>query len=327
MKPPMNPVVWAPPPVARRSPVRTPLPALERIDLPACGEDVVVDAQGRLITGLEDGRVLRLDRTRGTSETLVNTGGRPMCIEIDAEQRLVVCDAKRGLLRVDVATRRIEVLVHAGVHQLGLCNNAAIARDGSIYFSDSSRRFSLEHWRGDILEHSGTGRLLKRTPDGQVEVLLDNLQFANGVALAADESFVAVAETGAYRIARHWLSGPRQGQSDMLIDRLPGFPDNMSSDHNGLIWVALASRRNRLLDFLHRSAPVLRRIVWALPTAMQPKPPRGMCVLAIDAEGHIVRNLVGRSEAFHMVTGLRAHGDELYLASLQERALAALKLA
>jgi len=327
MKPPMNPVVWAPPPVVSRAPSRTPMPALERIELPARGEDVVVDASGRLVTGLEDGRVIRLDLEAGTSETLVNTGGRPMCIEIDAEQRLIVCDAKRGLLRVDPETRRIEVLVHAGAHQLGLCNNAAIASDGSIYFSDSSRRFNLDHWRGDILEHSGTGRLLKRTTDGQVEVLLDNLQFANGVALSADESFVAVAETGAYRIARYWLTGPKQGQSDMLIDRLPGFPDNMSRDDSGRIWVALAGRRNGLLDFLHRSAPILRRILWALPTAVQPKPDRGMCLMAIDDDGQIVRNLVGRSSAFHMVTGLRAHGDKLYLASIVEPALASLTLA
>jgi sugar lactone lactonase YvrE len=308
-------------------PSSTPLPSLRRIALPARGEDVAVDHEGRLITGLEDGRVLRLDRTRNSCETLAHTGGRPIGIELDDDGRVIVCDAKRGLLRIDPSTRRIEVLVDAGEYKIGLCNNAAIARDGTIYFSDSSRRFSLDHWRGDILEHSGTGRLLKRTPWGKVEVVLDNLQFANGVALAADESFVAVAETGAYRVTRLWLRGDKRGQSDVLIDQLPGFPDNLSSDDQGLIWVALASRRNRLLDFLHRAPPLLRRIVWALPASLQPKPHRDMRVLAIDAEGQIVRDLVGRSQDFHMVTGLRARGDKLYLASIEEPALAELTLA
>lgn len=326
MKPPLNPVVWAPPPVMRPSHACTKLPALERIDLPACGEDVAIDLEGRLITGLADGRVLRIDRKKGTTETLVNTCGRPIGIEVDPDGKLIVCDAKRGLLRIDPVDKRIEVLVAAGTHNLGFCNNAAIASDGTIYFSDSSRRFGFEHWRGDILEHSGTGRLLKRTPDGQVHVLLDNLQFANGVALARDESFVAVAETGAYRVARLWLSGEKQGQSDLLIDGLPGFPDNMSSDDSGLIWVALASRRNALLDFLHRSWPVLRRIVWALPEAIQPKPHRGMRMLAIAGDGEVVQDLVGRSKTFHMVTGLRALGNKLYLASLEEPALAELTL-
>jgi sugar lactone lactonase YvrE len=327
MKPPLKPVVWTPPPVRERPRPNTPLPALRRIPLPAPGEDVVVDHEGRLITGLEDGRVMRLDRKHDKCETLVHTGGRPVGIEIDADGRLVVCDARRGLLRVWPDERRIEVLASAGEYNLGFCNNAAIAKDGTIYFSDSSRRFSVDHWRGDILEHSGTGRLLKRTPWGRVDVLLDGLQFANGVALAADESFVAVAETGAYRIKRLWLSGDKRGQSDLLIDQLPGFPDNMSSDASGLIWVALASRRNRLLDFLHRAPPLLRRIVWALPASVQPRPHRDMRVLAIDAEGQVVRELAGRSQEFHMVTGLRAHGDKLYLASLEETALAELTLA
>jgi sugar lactone lactonase YvrE len=323
----MNPVVWAPPPVSERPPPRTPLPSLRRIALPARGEDVVVDHEGRLITGLEDGRVLRLDHKRNSCETLAHTGGRPIGIELDDDGRLIVCDAKRGLLRIDPSTRRIEVLVDAGEYKIGLCNNAAIAKDGTIFFSDSSRRFDLDHWRGDILEHSGTGRLLKRTPWGKVEVVLDNLQFANGVALSADESFVAVAETGAYRVTRLWLRGEKRGQSDVLIDQLPGFPDNMSSDKSGLIWVALAGRRNRLLDFLHRAPPLLRRIVWALPALLQPGLHRDMRVLAIDAEGQIVRDLVGRSDDFHMVTGLRAHGDKLYLASIEEPALAELTLA
>lgn len=326
MKPSIRPVVWVPPPAVRSRP-KSPLPSLERIALPTLGEDVVVDAQGRLIAGLQDGSLVRIDRTRGVTETLVNTGGRPIGIELDHEGRLIVCDAQRGLLRVDPNERRIEVLVDAGAHRIGLCNNAAIAKDGSIYFSDSSQRFGLTHWRGDIFEHSGTGRLLKRAPDGKIEVLLEQLQFANGVALASDESFVAVAETGAYRLTRVWLSGEKQGQSDVWVDNLPGFPDNLASGPDGLIWVALASPRNPLLDLLHRAAPVLRRAIWKLPTALQPKPARTMRVLALDDRGNIVRDLGGTSRAFHMVTGMRVHQDKLYLASIEEAALASFTLA
>lgn len=325
MKPSIRPIVWSPPPAVRSRP-KNPLPTLERIALPALGEDVVVDAQGRLIAGLQDGSIVRLDRTTGVTETLVNTGGRPIGIELDAEGKLIVCDAQRGLLRVDPTERRIEVLVDAGPHRIGICNNAAIANDGTIYFSDSSQRFGLSHWRGDILEHSGTGRLLARTPEGKVQVLLEGLQFANGVALASDESFVAVAESGAYRIMRVWLRGEKSGQSEVWVDNLPGFPDNMASDAAGLIWVALASPRNPLLDLLHRAAPLLRRIVWKLPTALQPKPERAMRVLALNDSGAVVRDLGGKSRAFHMVTGMRVHRDKLYLASIEEAALASLTL-
>ena len=200
---------------------------------------------------------------------------------------LVVCDADRGLLRIDPATGTVTELVGASElidgRPLRVCNNAAIARDGTIWFSDSSARFALKHWKGDLLEHSGTGRLLRRDPDGRVEVMLTGLHFANGVALAADESFVAVAETGAYRLTRLWLSGPDAGRSDVLVDNLPGFPDNIARGSDGLIWIAIGSPRNATLDLLAPRPPVLRKMLWALPEALLPKPADTVWVQAVDA--------------------------------------------
>jgi sugar lactone lactonase YvrE len=230
-------------------------------------------------------------------------------------------------LAVDPATSAVEVLVdRVAGEPMRFCNNAAVAADGTVYFSDSSRRFGIDHWRADLLEHSGTGRLLRRDPGGAVEVLLDGLQFANGVALAADESFVAVAETGAYRLTRLWLAGERAGRTDLLADNLPGFPDNLSTGAGGLIWVALGSPRNPLLDRLHPLHPALRRAVWALPQRLQPKPVRTLWVLAVDAGGAVVHDLQGPGDDFTMVTGVREHGGRLYLGSLAERAVAVLDL-
>lgn len=325
MKPPIEPVVWNPPRAAKARP-KSPLPKTRRIPLPARGEDVVIDTQGRLISGLEDGRIVRLRADGSGLETLAHTEGRPLGIELDRDGTLVVCDAERGVLRIHPERGDIEVLVDAKREGFLFCNNAALARDGSIYFSVSSRRFSLQHWRGDLIEHSGTGRLFKRTPDGQLTLLLDGLQFANGVALAHDESFVAVAETGAYRVTRYGLEGERRGWTDSLVDDLPGFPDNLASNERGEIWIAIASPRNPLLDALHRRRPLLRRLVWALPDRLQPNPERLVSAIAVDANGRVVRHVHGISPDFHMVTGMRERDGTLYLASLEEAALAALPL-
>lgn len=329
MKPPIDPIVWTPPPRDARARYATgarPFPSLHRIPLPACGEDVAVDAAGRLVTGLDDGRIVRItladDVEKSPLEVVVDTGGRPAGIEIAADGTYVVCDAKRGVLRVDPEQKQLEVLVDAVARDMRLCNNAAIARDGSIYFSDSSRHFGIDYWMGDVLEHSGTGRLLRRTPDGKVEVLLDGLAFANGVALASDESFVAVAELGAYRISRLYLHGPRAGEHDVLLPTVPGFPDNLATDDTGLIWIAVPTPRNPLLDFLHQSHPLLRRTMWALPHALLPKPARSLCVMAIDASGQVVHDFAGEHRAFHMITGVRVVGRRMFLASLSEPALA-----
>lgn len=327
MKPSIEPLVWSPPPARKTAGVRVPLPPLKLLPLPAPGEDVAIDHAGRLLTGLADGRVVRIDPNgSGAPELIVDTGGRPGGIEVDADQTLIVCDMRLGLLRVYPDHKRFEVLVDGPKNGIRFCNNAAIAGDGSIYFSDSTRKFDLEHWRADLIANSCTGRLFRRAPDGRLEVLLRGLQFANGVALAKDESFVAVAETGGYRVRRVWLKGPRRGHSDVLIDDLPGFPDNLARDSRGLIWIAIGSPRNALLDQLHRRPPILRKLLWALPDALLPPPSREMCVLAIDDGGRVVHELAGTSPTYHMITGMRAEGDRLYLASLEEPALAVCRL-
>ena len=97
------------------------------------------------------------------------------------------------------------------------CNNAAVADDGTVYFSDSSTVHPIDRWKAEVLELTGTGRLLRRRPDGEVDVLLPGLQFANGVALSADGSWVAVAETSVRRVQRVFVSGPRAGESEAFV--------------------------------------------------------------------------------------------------------------
>lgn len=69
-------------------------------------------------------------------------------------------------------------------------------------------RPGIERWKADLVELTRTRRLLRRSVDGGVDVLLDGLGFADGVSLAADDSFVAVAESGTRTVVRRWLTGP-----------------------------------------------------------------------------------------------------------------------
>lgn len=73
-----------------------------------------------------------------------------------------------------------------------------------------------------------------------MKVLLDNLWFANGVALPSSEDFVVVAESHSSRIMKVFLKGEQKGKKEIFIDGLPGAPDNLSYDEEG-IWVPLAS--------------------------------------------------------------------------------------
>ncbi|KAH9289363.1 hypothetical protein KI387_033480, partial [Taxus chinensis] len=45
-----------------------------------------------------------------------------------------------------------------------------------------------------------------------------------------------------YRCRKFWLEGPKKGQTESFIDRLPGFPDNIRSDGEGVFWIGLPTR-------------------------------------------------------------------------------------
>lgn len=323
-RPSIQPVVWQPPKPDRRSrPAKGSLPALTVLQVNGFStEDVVVDDKGHVYTGVEDGRILRLTPDGRRLDTIADTGGRPLGLELYPDGRLLVCDSDRGLLLVDRVSGDVEVLVEAGPN-LRVCNNAGVAADGTIYFTDSSSRFDLKYYLADLMEHSATGRLLRLDTDGTVETLLSGLAFANGVALAPDESYVVVAQTGLYQLDKVWLTGPRAGSREVLAGNLPGFPDNLSTGSDGLIWVAMASPRDRLLDTTSRLNPAVRRFAWALPEKLHPKEKRTVWARAIDGStGQIVHDFFGTPPAFHMVTGVRERDGRVYLGSLHERAIA-----
>jgi sugar lactone lactonase YvrE len=320
-RPRIAPVVWRPPPVPPATPAD--LPPLTVVPVNGFGpEDVVVD-EGHVFTGLDDGRILRLTPDGRRIDTVADTGGRPLGVELHPDGRLLVCDAKRGLLLVSRETGDVEVLVARGP-DLRVCNNAAVAADGTVYFTDSTSRFDLDFWKADLMEHSGTGRLLRRSPAGAVDVLLSGLHFANGVALAPDESYVVVASSGSYRLDKVDLPS---GRHATLAESLPAFPDNIALGSDGLVWVAMASPRLALLDLAHRMPPVLRRATWALPEALQPREKRVVWVRAVDgATGATVHDLRAVRPDYHMVTGVREVDGTVYLGSLTERAIAWFRL-
>ena len=286
-------------------------------------EDVLVADDGAVYTGTEDGSIWRVRDEGGRLERVGSTGGRPLGLEHLPDGRILVCDARRGLLALDPVTGRIEVLTDL-VHgqRMTFCNNAAVASNGTIWFTDSSRHHGIDRWKADIVENTASGRLLRRGPDGSVSVVLEGLRFANGVALAADESYVAVAETAGRTVVRRWLSGPRAGETDHLAADLPGYPDNIARGSDGLVWVTIASPKDPVVERLMRSPMPLRRAAWRLPEQLQPKPKRTARVMAFDDEGALVHDRSFDASSFHMVTGVREHEGRVWLGSLVEPAVA-----
>jgi len=321
---PITPGAWNPQPApALTGPYEqnSKLGTTERISLGEgfAPEDIAIDAEERIYAGMDDGRILRA-RLDGTKhELFTNTQGRPLGLDFDTPGNLIVADAVKGLLSVTPSGEVTVLSTEANGIPFRATNDLDIARDGTIYFTDASRKHLMSEFKNDLIEHQPNGRLLAYDPGTRTtRLVLDNLVFANGVAVDPGQSFVLVNETGKYRIHRVWLSGPKQGQTEIFIDNLPGFPDGVSSNGNDKFWVALVTPRDATLDKL-LPRPFLRKAIMRLPAFLQPAPKRYSFVLALDSNGRVVDNLQdGSKTCYAQIANVVEHNGSLYFGSIGE---------
>lgn len=329
---PIEPATWTPPPNALLEGPYAPNERLQPIEWWAKDligpEAITVAPDGTLIAGLKDGRIVKLEVGVDAAQVLFDTKGRPLAMAYHPDGRLIICDAHAGLLAMDAAGQVETLATGQGGVPFRFVDDLAITKDGTIYFTDASARHSIERFTEDLLEHQTTGRLLKYVPATKTLTrVADGFSFINGVALAGDESFLVVAETGAYRLWRVWLTGERAGQKELFTDSLPGFPDNVrwSPTRHGF-WVAIGSPRKPEIDLL-AAWPNVRRIVAALPKFVQPKPARHSYVLLVDLAGKPVESFQ-RDEAgsYSPIACATEHEGYLYLGSFAREGVARFKL-
>lgn len=327
----ITPQAWTPPPAPAAQGVLAPnqkLAAVETLAVQAGagGEAVAFGPDGRLYTGFVDGRLVAIQPDTGAVEELANTGGRPLGLAFAPDGSLLIADAVHGLLALR-AEGLVTLLDSVDGLKLGFADDLAVDSQGVVYLSDASHRFGHHEVTADFFEHAPNGRLIAyELGRGQARVLLDDLYFANGVALGPQEDYVLVNETSRYRVRKLWLRGPRAGEDEILVDNLPGFPDNIRRSPRDTYWVALYGPRSEQLDAL-LPRPFLRSVVWRLPEALQPEPPHVARVLEIDAEGKILRSLQASGEGVYApVTCAVEHQDQLWLGSLSARGIGRYRL-
>ena len=292
------------------------------VDLYRIAEDIVdgpeaiaFDGEGKMYTANEDGRIIVLPRDGTDPYDFAQTEGRPLGLKFDLQGNLIVADAYEGLLSIDTTGEIAILSTECDSLPFLLTDDLDISSDGIIYFSDASSVNNLENNGDDWGEPNG--RLLAYDPQtNETSLLLDGLYFANGVALSSDESFVLVNETLMYRIQKYWLKGDKAGTSEIFIENLPGFPDNVSSNEEGIFWVALFNPRNNYVE-ISSNKPFLRKIVLRLPELLQPQPVNHSFVLGLNEDGKVVHNLQYQAnEAYSPITSVKQYNDTLYFGSL-----------
>ncbi|WP_050930553.1 SMP-30/gluconolactonase/LRE family protein [Aestuariivita boseongensis] len=321
----VEPVAYDPPEPPEASGVYAPNTALsqaEWIALPggAVGpEDLAVMGDGKIYSADLEGRLYRIDGD--APELVAQLDGRPLGLDAGPDGRLYIADSFNGIFAWTPEGGAQPVATEVAGAPIIYANQLDVARDGTVYFSNSSDRFDPETMGGTkptsvltIWEQSDSGYVARIDPDGTVMKIAEGFVYTNGVALSPNEDFLLIAETGRARVHRLWLTGDRAGQREVLLDNLPGYPDNIEPMGDGTFWIAFASPRvpaEALMPY-----PTLRKVIWRVGPMVRPAPIEEGHLIEIDMEGRVLRSVQDPEGRLGITTGGRIVRDQFYIMTL-----------
>ncbi|MCV0396717.1 MAG: SMP-30/gluconolactonase/LRE family protein [Rhizobiaceae bacterium] len=291
-------------------------------------EDVIFDDEDDLYCGGRHGDIIRFsapDYARW--EVFVHIGGHPLGMAFDREGNLYSCVGGMGLFRIapdrtvtklsDETNRSLLSVVDDS--RLRLADDLDIAPDGRVFFSEATIRYEMYDWMVDALEARGNGRIICWDPkDNSSRTVLPSLQLPNGICVEPNGQSLLFAETWGCRITRWWFDGPNKGRKEVIIDNLPGYPDNINRASDGNFWCALCGMRSPVFDLALTMPSFRRRMVQkvARDEWLYPNMNTG-CVIKFDADGNILDVLWDLGgEAHPMITSIREHKGWLYLGGI-----------
>ena len=298
---------------------------LGRIEAP---EDVILDRHDNLYAGSRHGDVMKFfapDYER--MEVFAHIGGQPLGMAFDREDQLHICIGGMGLYKISPAgvVERVTDETNRSFSsinddsRLRLADDLDIADDGRIFFSEATTRYEMDEWPVDGLEARGNGRIVCHDPrDGTTRTVLRDLKFPNGIAIASDGQSILFAETWGCCIKRYWFDGPKRGQVAMVLDNLPGYPDNINLASDGNYWLALVGMRCPAYDLAMRMPDFRKRMAKRVPVDewLFPNINTG-CVLKFSEAGEVLETLWDLGGENHpMITSMREHRGHLYLGGI-----------
>ena len=301
-------------------------------------EDVILDREDRLYGSTRDGNIIRFSGPDlKTREVFAHIGGRPLGMQFDRDGNLVVAVAgmgvygvtpEREVYKITDETNRTWYKLNDD-SRLRMADDLDIAPDGKVYFSDCTTRYEMTTNTLDILEARPNGRLVCYDPATKTtRTIINHFYFPNGICVSHDGRSVLIASTSLCKVFRHWIDGPKKGETEVLIDQLPGNPDNINRASDGTYWLALVGIRTPSFDLSMRNPGFRLRMVKQVPTDewLAPGLNHG-CVLKFNEAGEPLESWWDPTGISHStLTSMREHKGHLYLGGLENNRIGRIKL-
>lgn len=301
-------------------------------------EDVIFDRQDRLYAGTREGWIVRFSGADFEHrEVFARIGGRPLGMAFDRDENLIVCVGGMGLYGVSPQGKVFKLTDETNRtwyklnddSRLRLADDLDIAPDGKIYFSEATIRYEMHSWNLDGIEGRGNGRLICYDPATRTtRTILKNVVFPNGVCLAHDGRSILFASTWLCKIFRYWLEGPKEGQVEVFVDNLPGYPDNINRSSDGCYWLAMVGIRSPAFDLAMRMPDFRLRMIKQIPPDewLYPGINNG-CIVKFDESGQALESLWDPGGTKHpTLTSMREHKGYLYLGGLENNRIGRIRL-
>ena len=194
-------------------------------------EGPVFDTQGNLyVTDIPFGRVFRID-PKGEWDLVAQWDGEPNGMKFLNDTELLVTDYKNGLMRLNIQTGQVKAfLERRNSESFKGVNDLVLDARGNVYFTD----------QGQTGMHDPSGRVYRLSPNGKLDLLLNNVPSPNGIVLSPDERFLFVAATRGNAVWRMPLlsDGSVSKVGQFFTSYGPSGPDGLAMDESGRLLVA-----------------------------------------------------------------------------------------
>ena len=195
-------------------------------------EGPAFDREGNLwVCDIPFGRIFRIT-PKGDWDLVLQYDGWPNGIAIHKDGSIFIADYRRGILRCDPKTGRVEdFLTHNQSEGFKGVNDLTFARNGDLYFTD----------QGQTGIHDPTGRVYRYGADGRLDGLIGNGPSPNGIVLDPQDKVMYVAMTRANCMWHCPLKGGGISKAGVFAV-LPGIhgPDGLAMDEAGNLSAAHA---------------------------------------------------------------------------------------